>query len=120
MSVESFINEWESISTVGTRKGGRVLNNVEARMALTGWDNTVKLQLGFSLAPRQGNGTAFVKEVVALAKKHNITLRVTAQNLTPWKQGSMNRNDITNWLKKTGFRPIFTWPDGFGVEMVTR
>lgn len=120
MSVDSFINEWETISTVGTRNGGRVLNNVEARMARTGWDNTVKLQGVWSEARKQGNGTAFVKAVTELAKKHNVTLRVTAQNLTPWKQGSMNRNEITNWLKKTGFRPIFTWPDGLGVEMVTR
>lgn len=120
MSVDSFINEWEAISSVGNRTNGRVLNNVEARMARTGWDNTVKVQLGYSLAPKKGNGTAFVKSVTELAKKHNITLRVTAQNLIPWKQSAMNRNEITNWLKKFGFRPMFTWPDGTGVEMITK
>lgn len=120
MSVDSFINEWEAISTVGTRNGTRVLNNFEARMARTGWDNTVKLQGGWSLAPKQGNSTAAIKQVVELAKKHGVTVRVTAQNMIPWKQGSMNRNEITNWLKKLGFRPMFTWPDGTGVEMVTR
>lgn len=120
MSVESFINEWEAISTPGARKESRVLNNVEARMARTGWDNTVKLQLGYSLAPKQGNGTAFVKSAMDLAKKHGVILRVTAQNLTPWKQHSMNRNEITNWLKRLGFRPMFTWPDGIGVEMISK
>lgn len=120
MSVETFINEWNARSTAGTRKDGRILNNVEARMARTGWDNTVKLQLCYSLTPKQGNGTAFINSIVKLAKEHSVTIRVTAQNLTPWKQGSMNRVEITNWLKKNGFRPIFTWPDGFGVEMVTK
>lgn len=120
MSVESFINEWNQISAAGTRKDGRVFNNVEARFARTGWDNTVKLQLCISLSPKQGNGTAFLKKAVELAKAHGVTIRATAQNLIPWKQGSMNKNDITNWMKKNGFKPMFTWPDGFGVEMITR
>lgn len=120
MSVETFLKEWEQISSVGVRKDGRVFNNVEARFARTGWDNTVSLQLVISSAKKQGNGTTFIKKAVELAKAHGVVLRTTAQNLTPWKQGSMNKNDITNWLKKNGFKPLFTWPDGFGVEMVMR
>ncbi|MCK9529490.1 MAG: hypothetical protein M0R77_02840 [Gammaproteobacteria bacterium] len=120
MSVETFLKEWEQISSVGTRKGGRVYNNVEVRFARTGWDNTVKLQLCISAMPKQGNGTSLLRKAVEMAKTHGVTIRATAQNLTPWKQGSMNKNDITNWMKKNGFKPMFTWPDGFGVEMVTR
>ena len=120
MSVDSFIREWEENTTEGTRPGGRVLSNVESRMARTGWDNTVKVQLGISLAPKQGNGNAFLKAVNQLAKKHNVTLRVTAQNLTPWKQSSMGRGDIVRWLGRNNFRRLFDWPDGFGTEMASK
>lgn len=119
MSVDSFIKEWEKVSTVGNA-GKRVFGNVEARLAVTGWDNTVKVQGVRSLTPKQGNATALFKKLTALAKAHNITLRLTAQNMTPWKQGSMNRGEIVRWLNKNGFKRFYEWPDGFGTEMVTR
>ncbi len=120
MSVESFIKEWEAISVISAKSGVRVFNNVEAKVVKTGWDNTVKLQSVRSLSPKQGNATSLVKKINELAKTHNVIIRLTAQNLNPWKQSSMNRNEICNWFKKNGFKPLFTWPDNTGVEMSSR
>lgn len=119
MSVESFIKEWENVSD-SVENGVRSFNGVTAKIVATGWNNTIKVQSVRSASKKQGNATALFKKLVALAKEHNVSLRLTAQNLTPWKQSSMNRGELVRWLSKTGFKPLFMWPDGFGTEMVSR